>query len=238
MSTTKDKIQAATVEVEAATGLLTERTDALTAPEKVPVQVALSRIIAEMPAIGKDQQMGTGQYGYAYRGIEQITQHVQPLLAKHGVVIVPKSTLIGITPALDAKPGWQDAVLSTEWTIIGPDGSHVTAQTVGVGRDNSDKSVNKAASQNFKYLLLQLLCIADSKDDADGLPNTSLSEPDPIAELFTRIKGFKGTPMEDALKDLAARNERALTPKGLAEDPDWVTVVVEFIANNEGVING
>lgn len=201
-------------------------------PEAVSVQVALARIIAEMPAIGKDQQMGSGQFGYAYRGIEQITQHVQPLLAKHGVVIVPRYSLISLIPALDAKPGWQDAVVSAEWTIVGPDGSTLTAQTLGIGRDNSDKATNKAASQAFKYLLLQLLCIADSKDDADGIENTSLREDDPVAELFNQIKSFKGTPMEDALKDLAARNERVLTPKALDADADWAEVVREFIANN------
>jgi hypothetical protein len=198
------------------------------------VQAAVAGIISELPAIGKDKQMGSGQYGYAYRGIEQITGHVQPLLAKWGVVIAPRASLVSISPALDAKPGWQDTVLHVSWLITGPDGSQIEASTIGIGRDNSDKGANKAQSQAFKYLLLQLLCISDEKDDADGDENRSLADPDPISELFDRIKSFKGTPMEAGLKDLAVRNERALTPKALADDADWTAVVREFIEKNEG----
>lgn len=205
---------------------MTPRAEAAT---PVSVQTALANIMADMPAIGKDQQMGSGQYGYAYRGIEQITQHLQPLLAKHGVVIAPRATLISVQPALDAKPGWQDTILSVEWLVVGPDDSTLTASTVGIGRDNSDKGANKAQSQAFKYLLLHLFCISDSKDDADGIPNNSHDEPDPILELFELVKATKDTDKETPLRELAERCERTLSPKAFAEDPDWAQVVRSFL---------
>jgi hypothetical protein len=183
------------------------------------VQAAIAAIIGDLPGIGKDQQMGTGQFGYAYRGIEQITQHVQPLLAKYGVVIVPRAKLVTITPAHDAKPGWQDTVLAVDWLIVGPDASTMEASTIGVGRDNSDKGANKAMSQAFKYLLLQLLCISDAKDDADGHENRSMIEDrtpdpnDPVVVLFEMVKAVKGTDREDPLRELAASAGKTLSPK-------------------------
>ena len=211
-------------------------------PEVVPVQVALCRIIAGMPPIGKDLTMGTGQYGFAYRGIEQITQVVQPLLAKHGVVIIPRSTLITLSPALDAKPGWQDAVIRAEWLIIGPDGSTLEASTIGIGRDNSDRAGTKAMTQAYKYLLLQLLAVSDSKDDGDGHENTSINdaEPEPTAIeiLYEQVKATAGTEIGKGLKALAEASDKKLSAKALADDPDWADVVRIYITSTEGATNG
>ena len=203
----------------------------------VPVHVALARIMGELPAIGKDDRM-TGSVSYNYRGIETITAHLQPLLSKHGVIIVPQTTITSIAPALDAKPGWQDTIISIEWLIVGPDGSTLTARTVGVGRDNSDKGANKAESQAFKYLLLHLFCIADKNDDADGIENRSFDESvdpeprvDPIMQLAEAVKAAKGTPLADELKTLADFNQRKLTPKAFSEDPEWALLVTETITD-------
>lgn len=132
------------------------------------VHAAIAAITAELPAIGKDSNAPQAMGGYPFRGLEAITRHAQPLLAKHGLVIAPRSTITNVVPSPAMKEGWQDIYLQVEWLITGPDGSTITAQTNGIGRDNSDKGANKAQSQAFKYLLLQLFCIADAKDDADN----------------------------------------------------------------------
>ena len=129
------------------------------------VQAAVAAVIADMPNIGKGDK---SPEGYQYRGIEAVTKHVQPLFAKHGVVIAPRATITDVRPSPAMKDGWQDVYMQVEWTITGPDGSTITAQTTGIGRDRADKGANKAQTQAFKYLLLHLLCIADGKDDADS----------------------------------------------------------------------
>lgn len=134
-------------------------------PKKQSVTQALASVMALLPGIGKADR---SPEGYAYRGIEAITKQLQPLLATHGVVISPKSTITNVVPSPAMKDGWQDVYMTVEWTITGPDGSQLMAQTCGVGRDRSDKGSNKAQTQAYKYLLLHLLCIADGKDDADG----------------------------------------------------------------------
>jgi hypothetical protein len=128
------------------------------------VHQALAAVMAELPNIGKADK---SPEGYAYRGIEAVTRHLQPLLARHGVVIVPDANIIATVPSPAMKDGWQDVIMHVDWTIIGPDGSTVKASTNGVGRDRSDKGANKAQTQAFKYLVLHLFCIADGKDDSD-----------------------------------------------------------------------
>lgn len=219
--------------------------------EKVSVQEAVARVIRDMPAIAKDADFSGSGVHYKYRGIEAITAHLQPLLAQHGVVIVPFTRLISIQPALDAKPGWYDAVIETTWTITGPDGSQLEAQTLGIGRDNSDKATNKAASQAYKYLLLQLFCVADKADDTDGIDNYGAIAEQPTAEeleedrlklekaaavkaLYERIKNSKGTPCEEALKASAKDNNTSLAEKALAADEMWFEIV-KAILDEHGI---
>lgn len=134
------------------------------------VIAALSAVMADLPGISKGEKSAQG---YNYRGIEQITAEVQPLLAKHGVVFVPR-VLARFTKdfELGSKP-WTEEQLTVEYTVYGPGGvddTIVIGPVVGLGRDNSDKGANKAMTQAYKYALLQTLCIGDAKDDADAEP--------------------------------------------------------------------
>ncbi len=132
----------------------------------VGVVKALTAVMGALPAIGKGDK---SPEGYQYRGIEAITKHLQPLLATHGVIIVPSAQITSVVPSPEMKPGWQDVYVTVDWSIYGPDGSSIVARTNGIGRDRADKGANKAQTQAFKYLLLHLLSIADKADDADGL---------------------------------------------------------------------
>ena len=48
----------------------------------------INAIMRELPAIGKDKQ--NKQQGFAYRGIDDVMNALFPLLAKHGVFVVPE----------------------------------------------------------------------------------------------------------------------------------------------------
>ena len=129
------------------------------------VIAALRKVMEELPGIGKEGE--NVQQHFKYRGIEQITVEVQPLLAKHGVIIVPRVVSWERDEiTINDKP-WTDDRLTVEYTFYGPEGDSITALVPGVGRDNSDKGSNKAMSGAFKYALLQVFCIGDDKDDAD-----------------------------------------------------------------------
>ena len=189
---------------------------------------ALSAVMAELPAIGKADK---SPEGYSYRGIEAITKHLQPLLAKHGVVIVPSATVTEVRQSPAMKDGWQDVYITVDWAIYGPDGSSIPARTAGIGRDRADKGSNKAQTQAFKYLLLHLLSIADKADDADGLTYEEERADPGLAEaqqVFHRLKDIAGTEVAERLKVLAAESHRKLNIPDLI-DLRWREQVVAVL---------
>ena len=135
------------------------------------VTEALAAVMSELPGIGKDGKADPQQGGYSYRGIEHITAHAQELLGRHGVVPYPR--VVGdpvITQIVVRDKPWTDTMLKVEYRFKhGPsDTEELAGPFVGIGRDNSDKGANKAMTQTFKYALIQVLCIGDKSDDADG----------------------------------------------------------------------
>lgn len=191
---------------------------------------AIAAVMADLPAIGKKDK---SPEGYTYRGIEAITKNLQPLLAKHGVIIVPNATVMQVLPAPAMKDGWQDVHMSVTWTVYGPDGSSITATTHGIGRDRADKGANKAHTQALKYLLLSLFMVADKADDSDGHSYDPPVEPSAGQRLFDLAKSTKGTPLEQQLRDLAATNNRKLTATAFDNDPAWAELVHATITNTE-----
>lgn len=154
---------------------------------------ALTAVMGELGGIGKDDR---SPEGYSYRGIEAITRRLQPLLARHGIVIVPSLVVDEIVPSPAMKDGWTDTRVHVDWRIYGPGGDHLDARTAGIGRDRADKGSNKAQTQAYKYLLLHLLCVADAADDTDG---HTYPEPDaePVGPDWGAL-GWEGQGAHDA----------------------------------------
>jgi len=198
------------------------------------VQQAISAVVSELPAIGRDGRAAPQQGGYAYRGIEAITREVQPLFAKHGVVIVPHVNSISVKDITVAGKPWTDTTLVVSYVIVGPDGSELHACTVGIGRDNNDKGANKAMTQAYKYLLLQLLCVSDSKDDNDGTTveaDAVENEPHPLSErvgeALADMKRLTDT-KKDELKAWA--DGRKLSGAALLGHEKWLGLVEDWLA--------
>lgn len=206
------------------------------------VIAALAKVQAEIGGIGKTRPKD-GQLNYAYRGIDAISSEAQPLFGREGIVIVPTDTIITNTVELtiNGKP-WVDAFVKVEWTIYGPGGKddYITAVTYGVGRDNSDKQINKAATQAFKNLMLRILCIGDPQDDADQPQHqNNYTDPRPAPtlddadRLFEWVATTKGTPIADELKAAATENNRRLTASAFREDAQWYELVrAHFLASD------
>lgn len=158
--------------------------------EQRTVHAALAAVARELPGIGKDAK---SPEGYQYRGIEAITASAGPLLAKHGVVILPVATVTEIVPTPAGKDGWTDVRMSVTWQIIGPDGSSLTATTCGIGRDRSDKGANKAQTQAYKYLLLPLLHVADRDDDAEAADTREAADTSVDEDRAADVRAFIGS---------------------------------------------
>ena len=185
-------------------------------PMPTNVIASLARVMAEIGgirkmtsrqriALGLMEDPGDKGVKYAYRGIDQLAAAAQPLFGKYGVVVVPtvlNQEVKDIT--INGNP-WTDTLVEVRWDIYGPQGvlrpgvqDMITSTTTGVGRDNSDKGVNKAMTTAFKNLLLRLLCIGDPADDTDSVrhENEAITGPPvdprpdkhPADVLFERVR--------------------------------------------------
>jgi hypothetical protein len=159
--------------------------------------------------------------GYKYRGIEQITQHAQPLFAKHGIVLSPyRIEWLEVTNlTINGRP-WTDEKLLITYRCYGPGGTNDFIEIVapGIGRDNADKGSNKAMTQAYKYAMLQALCIADAKDDADAeVAHTADEGGPPMAtrEQMTRIREVCAQVRERGIEPTETNDEGEVTVLGV-----------------------
>lgn len=170
------------------------------------VITAITAVANDMPGIGKDLRASQQQGGYAYRGIEKISQEAAPLFAKHGVLFTPRVVSWETRElVVNGKP-WTDERLMVEYTVYGPGGKEdfiTVGPIAAIGRDNSDKGCNKALTQAFKYALIQTLCIADSKDDADGSTHEADARSNPEADM----PRYRAAPLARVQAVQAALNE-------------------------------
>lgn len=199
---------------------------------------ALCRVARDLPAIGRDQTASAQQGGYAYRGIEQITKHVQSLFAEHGVVFTPHVRSYEVRDlVINGKP-WTDIYEMVEYTVYGPGGveDRITVGPIlAVGRDNSDKGGNKCLTQAYKYALIQALTISDAKDDADGATHEAdagrLAPPVEVpAQLAAILKAVEDAP-DDGLLVAIRQAVWNGDPINLVELPEgWWPHVEKMIA--------
>ena len=131
---------------------------------------AIPAIMDEIGHIGKEKQ--NQQQGFMFRGIDQVMNTMKPLLAKHGVFVVPEVT-DRQREERTSKSGSNliYSILTVRYHFCASDGSEVVATTVGEGMDSADKASNKAMAIAFKYACFQVFCIPTeeiAKDDPDN----------------------------------------------------------------------
>lgn len=131
------------------------------------IYVAIPAILSEIGAIAKDKK--NLQQGYQYRGVDDVYNAVNPLLAKHGVFVTSEV----LEHQREERRSAADkaliyTILKVRFTFYAIDASNVSSIVMGEGMDSGDKSCNKAMSVAFKYALFQLLCIPTEVVDPDA----------------------------------------------------------------------
>lgn len=140
---------------------------------------AITAIMNEGYAISKDKR--NQQQGYVYRGIDDVMNTFQPILAKYKVFVVPEV----IEKQREERQTKQGnnliySVLTVRYTFYAEDGSHVSAVVVGEGMDSGDKASNKALAVAMKYAMFQVFCIP-TEEMVD--PDATTPEPSTPKEL-------------------------------------------------------
>lgn len=131
-------------------------------------------IAAVMQDIGRQgiekDRKNQGQ-GYQFRGIDDVYNALNPVLARHGLCVIPQHRVRVCEERQTAKGGvmFYTTVESDFLIVSAEDGSSVTAHAFGEAMDTADKATNKAMSASFKYMAMQLFCIPTKGDnDADA----------------------------------------------------------------------
>lgn len=138
------------------------------------VQTELARI-----GIGKDR-VNTQGSGYRFRGIDDVYNAIAPLLAKHGLCILPRIIERECVERQTKNGGAIFYVtVSAEFDFVcAEDGSKHTVRTFGEAMDTSDKATNKAMSAAYKYAAFQAFAIPTEGDnDADAHSHQIAVEP-------------------------------------------------------------
>lgn len=156
---------------------------------------AIAAIMAEGYAIGKNQK--NAQQGFKYRGIDDVMNTFQPLLAKHHVFMVPTVLEQQRVDRVTAKgTPLIYSVLKMQYTFYAEDGTHVDAVVIGEGMDSGDKASNKAMAVAMKYAMFQTFCIPTEEmrladPDAENPPASTPAIP---ADVVCDCCGNKITP--------------------------------------------
>jgi hypothetical protein len=132
--------------------------------------------------IGKDS---TNTFdNYKFRGIDAVYNALSPLLAKHGLCVLPRMLTRSCEERQSQKGGALFYVtVEAEFDFVcAEDGSKHTVRTFGEAMDRGDKATNKAMSAAYKYAAFQAFAIPTEGDnDADASTHEVAAKERPTA---------------------------------------------------------
>lgn len=140
-------------------------------------------VLGELPPIGKDSR--NEQQNFMFRGHDDVMNALNPLLAKHGVMVVP-DVLERVTSERTTGNGktMYEVSLHVRYRFFGADGDSIEGSAWGEGTDMGDKATSKAMTMAFKSMLAQSFAVS-SKEFAD---------PDGETAEETRWRGREAAP--------------------------------------------
>lgn len=133
--------------------------------QKGDIFKAIPKVMKGIGAIGKDRD--NKAQGFKFRGIDDVYNEVQKVLAEHGVFTVPRITARSYKDRTNQNGGIMiERILTIRYRFYAGDGSYFDAEVDGEARDSGDKTSSKCLAIAHKYALLQVLCIP-TEDDKD-----------------------------------------------------------------------
>lgn len=115
-------------------------------------------VLVDVGAVGKEKF--NSFHKFKFRGIDQIINRLHPILAAHGIFILPEvlDSQRHRRPAGDGRLVVHQ-LLTVRFSFITDDGSSVSATVMGESVDGGDKAVAKAMAGALKTALLQTFLI-------------------------------------------------------------------------------
>lgn len=164
------------------------------------VYQAINKVQAALAKTGISKSHKNAQQGYSFRGIDDVYQALSPLLAEHGLCILPRIISRECTERAtnNGRPLFCVAVEAEFDLVCAEDSSTHTIRTFGEAMDSADKATNKAMSAAYKYAALQAFSIPTEGDnDADATthdPEPAAISAKQVSDLFDLIESTGADP--------------------------------------------
>lgn len=168
---------------------------------------SMGDILSEFPVVTKDQK--NRAQGYKFRGIDDALQALHPLLAKHGVFMVPSYSDVVFSSAGKTQRGSEQTRAQVKGSIdfvSSVDGSRVSVGIIGEAIDAGDKALMKAQANALKYGVWYTFCVpTDEPKDSEAY--TTEDELGGLVEKLKKVKSKSAfeqirQPLFDSLKEL------------------------------------
>ena len=154
------------------------------------VYQAIASVMRDMSAEGISKDRRNQQQNYNFRGIDDVYNALSPVMAKHGLVMLPRIISRNCEERQTQKGGTLFYVtVEAEFDLIAAeDGSKHTIRTFGEAMDSADKATNKAMSAAYKYAAMQAFCIPTEGDNDADLTTHQVSPKKAAKEQITSIR--------------------------------------------------
>lgn len=144
------------------------------------VYKAINAVQAELAKSGISKDRENSFDKYKFRGIDDVYNALSPLLAKHGLCILPRILRRESVERETAKGSSLFYVtVEAEFDFVcAEDGSKHVVRTFGEAMDRGDKATNKAMSAAYKYAAFQAFAIpVDGDNDPDASSHEVKAKP-------------------------------------------------------------
>lgn len=180
------------------------------------VYKAINAVQRELAAVGISKSRRNTQQGYQFRGIDDVFNELSPLLAKHGLCILPRVLSRECVERVNQKgTALFYVTVSMEFDFVcAEDGSKHVVSTCGEAMDSGDKATNKAMSAAYKYAAIQAFAIPTEGDnDTEATTHEVAAVPPDLLEK-AREHAMQGIASYKAFFSmLTAEQRKALAPE-------------------------
>lgn len=195
---------------------------------------AINAVQHDLSKVGISKDSVNSFDKYNFRGIDAVYNVLSPLLAKHGLCILPRMLSRTCEERSSQKGGALFYVtVEAEFDFVcAEDGSKHTVKTYGEAMDRGDKATNKAMSAAYKYACFQAFAIPTEGDnDADATTH----EVEPVHK--TKPTKIRPVPEVDITDEAKARVEEVVTDILVAfeegRELDCIELYYHVITDNE-----
>lgn len=187
---------------------------------------AMSSIQRAFAAEGISKGHRNKEQGYEFRGIDQVLERLSPLMAEHGLLIIPRTLERTMTEHETRNGGVRfKVVLKVLLKFVSTvDDSVEFVEVYGEGDDSSDKGSNKALTAAYKYAVLTAFAIpipTTVDNDADATTGEGLLPSNDEAKFQRWVTELKKEKTYDALVAKVQAGDEGLRARLRRDTDTW-----------------